>query len=153
MAGNIIPAIATTNAIISGLIVLQALHLLRKSYSAMKLVHLQFKPNAPLATVGISSPNPSCGVCRDTYVHLQCDPAQTQLKTIVQAVLGEANGNGTGPRDVSVYEGQRLLMEPDWEDNEERTLQGLDVGRGKFLTIVDEDGEWGTIEVAIGVLP
>lgn len=32
MAGNIIPAIATTNAIVSGLIVLQALHLLRKSH-------------------------------------------------------------------------------------------------------------------------
>ena len=31
MAGNIIPAIATTNAIIAGLIVLQALHLLRRS--------------------------------------------------------------------------------------------------------------------------
>ena len=45
MAGNIIPAIATTNAIIAGLIVLQALHLLRKSYDALRNVHVQFKPS------------------------------------------------------------------------------------------------------------
>ncbi|KAF8426448.1 repeat in ubiquitin-activating protein-domain-containing protein [Boletus edulis BED1] len=36
MAGNTIPAIATTNAIISGLIILQALHLLRKPYTSLK---------------------------------------------------------------------------------------------------------------------
>jgi ubiquitin-like 1-activating enzyme E1 B len=63
MAGNIIPAIATTNAIISGLIVLQALHLLRKSYKSMKNVHLQFKPAVPLSTINMCPPNPNCRYC------------------------------------------------------------------------------------------
>ena len=46
MAGNIIPAIATTNAIISGLIVLQALHLLRKSYESLTKVFAMFIYNS-----------------------------------------------------------------------------------------------------------
>ena len=66
MAGNIIPAIATTNAIIAGLIVLQALHLLRRSYNALRNVHVQFKPSMPLSAIAMCPPNSFCGVCRDT---------------------------------------------------------------------------------------
>jgi ubiquitin-like 1-activating enzyme E1 B len=153
MAGNIIPAIATTNAIISGLIVLQALHLLRKSYSAMKNVHLQFKPSVPLSTINMCPPNTNCGVCRDTYVKIACDPARVTLREIVDGVLGDGENGGTGPRDVSVYEDKRVLSDPDWDDNNDRTLHSLNVTRGKFLTIVDEDGEWGTVTVGLSLLP
>lgn len=153
MAGNIIPAIATTNAIISGLIVLQALHLLKKSYDALRNVHIQFKPAVPLSTVTMCPPNPNCGICRDTYTNVLCDPARVTLGDFVDAILGEGEGNGTGSREVSVYEDKRVLSDPDWDDNLERTLESLNVTRGKFLTIVDEDGEWGSIAVGLGVLP
>ncbi|KAF7967032.1 hypothetical protein HWV62_36023 [Athelia sp. TMB] len=66
---------------------------------------------------------------------------------------GVGEGNGTGPREVGVFEGARVLSDPDWDDNLERTLESLGVPRGKFLTIVDEEGEWGTIAVGLGVLP
>lgn len=72
---------------------------------------------------------------------------------MVQGILGEGDGSGTGPREVSVYEEQRVLSDPDWDDNHERTLESLNVTRGKFLSIVDEDGEYATLQVAIGVLP
>jgi len=155
MAGNIIPAIATTNAIVSGLIVLQALQLLRKSYSSMKNVHLQFKPAVPLSTISMCPPNPKCGVCRDTYTMVLCDPARCTLADIVNGILGdgEDDNGGTGKREVSVYEDKRVLSDPDWDDNYERTLESLNVTRGKFLTIVDEEGEWGTIAIGLGVLP
>ena len=155
MAGNIIPAIATTNAIISGLIVLQALHHLRKSYTALKNVHVQFKPAVPLSTVNLCPPNTSCGVCRDTYAKVQCDPSQVTLRELVDGILGDGKGEdrGTGPREVSVYEDKRVLSDPDWDDNDDRTLESLSVTRGKFLTIVDEDGEWGTIAVGLCKLP
>jgi ubiquitin-like 1-activating enzyme E1 B len=155
MAGNIIPAIATTNAIISGLIVLQALQLLRKSYGTLKNVHLQFKPAVPLSTINLCQPNKGCGVCRDTYIKVACDPARVTLKEIVNGVLGDGQGEngGTGPRDVSVYEDKRVLSDPDWDDNYDRTLESLNVTRGKFLTIVDEEGEWGTVSVGLSLLP
>ncbi|KAI6038560.1 hypothetical protein EDC04DRAFT_1953498 [Pisolithus marmoratus] len=155
MAGNIIPAIATTNAIISGLIVLQALHVLRKSYGALKNVHLQFKPSVPLSTVNLCPPNPKCGICRDTYATVLCDPARVTLGDIIDGILGDGNGErgGTGRREVSVYEDKRILSDPDWDDNLEHTLESLNVTRGKFLTIVDEEGEWGDIAVALSVLP
>ncbi|KAG8221773.1 hypothetical protein J3R82DRAFT_2087 [Butyriboletus roseoflavus] len=155
MAGNIIPAIATTNAIISGLIVLQALHLLRKSYTSLKSVHVQFKPAVPLSTVNLCPPNPRCGICRDTYVKVQCDPSRVTLGELINGILGdgEVEDGGTGKRDVSVYEEKRVLSDPDWDDNDDRTLESLSVTRGKFLTIVDEEGEWGTIAVALCELP
>jgi len=155
MAGNIIPAIATTNAIISGLIVLQALHLLRKSYASLKNVHAQFKPAVPLSTVNLCPPNPKCGICRDTYAKVQCDPSRVTLGELVDGILGDGQGEkgGTGKRDVSVYEDKRVLSDPDWDDNDDRTLESLGVTRGKFLTIVDEEEEWGTIAVALCELP
>ncbi|KAF9067624.1 hypothetical protein BDP27DRAFT_1328434 [Rhodocollybia butyracea] len=147
MAGNIIPAIATTNAIISGLIVLQALHLLRKSHDKLRNVHLQFKPAVPLSTITLSKPNPGCGICRDTYTKILCDPARTTLQDVVKGLMGDDE------REVSVYEDKRVLADPDWDDNYERTLESLNVSRGNFLSIVDEEGEWSTITVAIGGLP
>ncbi|OJT14808.1 Ubiquitin-activating enzyme E1-like [Trametes pubescens] len=174
MAGNIIPAIATTNAIIAGLIVLQALHLLRRSYSALRNVHVQFKPSMPLSAITMCAPSPSCGVCRDTYAEVRCDPARVTLRQVVDGVLGRgaagagsASGGGEGedgsgadgegerdgPAEVSVYEDKRVLSDPDWDDNDGRTLESLNVTRGKFLSIVDEDGEFATIQVAIGALP
>jgi len=147
MAGNIIPAIATTNAIVSGLIVLQALHLLKKSHARLRNVHLQFKPAVPLSTIRLSAPNPECGVCRDTYAVLLCDPSRTLLGDVVKGIMGG------DVREVSVYEDKRVLSDPDWEDNFGRTLESLNVTRGNFLTIVDEEGEWSTISLGLGVLP
>lgn len=161
MAGNIIPAIATTNAIIAGLIVLQALHLLRKSYTVLRNVHVQFKPSMPLSAIQMCPPNSFCGVCRDTYTEVRCDPSRVTLREVIDGILGVGaregeegeDGEGEERREVSVYEDKRVLSDPDWDDNNERTLESLNVTRGKFLSIVDEDGEYATIQVAIGVLP
>ena len=147
MAGNIIPAIATTNAVISGLIVLQALQLLKQTYSKLRNVHLQFKPSVPLSTIRLSPPNPECGICRDCYATLQCDTTRTLLGDVVQGILGNDQ------REVSVYEDKRVLSDPDWVDNFDRTLESLGVTKGKFLSIVDEDGDWSTISLALSDLP
>lgn len=147
MAGNIIPAIATTNAIVSGLIVLQALQLLRRAYGAMKTVMIQYKQKNPLSSATLPPPSSSCAVCRDTFTEVLCDPNKTTLGDVVQGILGEDE------REVSVYEEQRILADPDWDDNLERTLESLNVTRGKFLNIVDEDDQLETISVGIGILP
>jgi ubiquitin-like 1-activating enzyme E1 B len=147
MAGNIIPAIATTNAIIAGIIVLQALQVLRKSWDKLRNVHIQLKPAVPISSVNMSVPNPVCGICRDVYTKVLCDPSRTKLGELVKGILGDSE------RDVSVFEDKRLLSDPDFDDNNEKTLESLNVSRGKFVAIVDEDGDLATITVAIGVLP
>jgi ubiquitin-like 1-activating enzyme E1 B len=162
MAGNIIPAIATTNAIIAGLSVLQALHLLRRQHAGdtslgkLRNVHAQFKPVQPLAAILPSKPNLDCGVCRDTFVTLRCDPSRATLGEVVRAALGDGDedgAGGTGEREVSVFEGARMLAEPDWDDNLVRPLDDMGVGRGTFLTIVDDEGDWGALALAIAGLP
>jgi len=50
---------------------------------------------------------------------------------------------------VAVFESARLLADPDFDDNLDATLESLGVTRGKFLTIVDEDGQWGNLSIAI----
>ena len=147
MAGNIIPAIATTNAIISGLIVLQALRLLQGAFDSLRNVHTQFKPSAPLSAIKLSLPNPHCGVCRDAYSILQCDPSCVTLAEVLEGILDGSE------REVSTYEDKRMLSDPDFDDNLDRTLESLNVTRGKFLSIADEDGEIETITLVICSLP
>ena len=84
----IVLAIATTNAIISSLVVLQVLHLLRKSYMALKSVHVQFKATVPLSTVNLCPPNPSCRICKDTYTKVRWDPGRVILGGLDEGILG-----------------------------------------------------------------
>jgi ubiquitin-like 1-activating enzyme E1 B len=65
----------------------------------------------------------------------------------------EDGAGGTGEREVSVFEGARMLAEPDWDDNLDRPLDDMGVGRGTFLTIVDDEGDWGALALAIAGLP
>jgi ubiquitin-like 1-activating enzyme E1 B len=147
MAGNIIPAIATTNAIISGLIVLQALHLLRGAFDTLRNVHAQFKSSAPLSSIKLSLPNPHCGVCRDAYASLQCDPSRVTLAEVLDGILDGSE------REVSTFEDKRMLSDPDFDDNLDRTLESLKVIEGKFLSIADENGDFETISLVICSLP
>ena len=130
MAGNIIPTITATNAMISGLIVLQALHFLRKSCTALKNVHAQFEAAVPLSAVNPCPPNPSCGICRDRYTKVQYDPGwRVTLGELVEEILRDGVGEdgGTGRRVVSVYEDNGIFSDPDWDDNNERTPASLGV--------------------------
>jgi ubiquitin-like 1-activating enzyme E1 B len=84
-----------------------------------------------------------------------CDPARVTLIDVVDGILGDGSGpnSGTGPREVSVFEDKRILSDPDWDDNNNKTLESLNVTQGKFLTIVDENDVWGTVSVGLGLLP
>ncbi|PVF96652.1 hypothetical protein CPB86DRAFT_874738 [Serendipita vermifera] len=161
MAGNIIPAIATTNAVIAGLIVLQAIHILRGTTDKLVWPYLTAKPNKPITGSELPPPNPSCGACRDTYTIVQCYPEDVTLGQLLEEVLGhvevaeQENGEPGQPEssEVSVYEAGRLLADPDFDDNLEKTLSELGCGQGKFISIVDEEDRWNTLTVAICLLP
>jgi ubiquitin-like 1-activating enzyme E1 B len=151
MAGNIIPAIASTNAIIAGALVLQALHALEGDWKQARLVN---KTAMPRFLVGSQTcaPNPACGVCADVYVALQADATRLTLGQLLQDVARasrEDGGLGMETEDVEVYEGSRLLADSDFDDNHEKTLAELNIGIGNFVALVDEGGEKSTIQFVI----
>lgn len=66
MAGNIIPAIATTNAVIAGLIVFEAFKILEGKWEECSHIYLNSKPNAlnkVIAPSQLDKANPKCYVC------------------------------------------------------------------------------------------
>ncbi|KAL0247851.1 hypothetical protein I308_103929 [Cryptococcus tetragattii IND107] len=169
MAGNIIPAIATTNAIIAGLIVMQSLNILSRIHSTsngdssndssdvpVRNVFLRTDPTKPLGSFVPQHPDPTCSVCRDVYIPFKADVGKCTLGQFVEDVvkgwLGSAEFEGEGEgEDVewTVFEGGRLLADPDFEDNFERTLEDLRVGRGKILTVRDEDTNYRPVHFCV----
>lgn len=155
MAGNIIPAIATTNAIIAGLIVMQAMNLLSCDISAAQNVFLKADPSKPLGIYVPQPPDPKCAVCRDVYIPFRVDLSRCTLgefvldvvgKWLKQGLRGDANGDADAEMDeeedefeCSILEGGRVLADLDFDDNHGRTLAHLGVERGKMLTVLDED--------------
>lgn len=138
MAGNIIPAIATTNAIVAGLIVLQALNVLRQNWESAKLVWVGRSPEHAISSTIPSKPNPICAVCTTPYVHIEVDTSKLTLSTfiteVVQAKLGYSG-------DVGLVEGSRLLFDPDFEDNADKTFAELSLAPGTMVTVNDEEGD------------
>ncbi|KAK7790696.1 hypothetical protein R5R35_009600 [Gryllus longicercus] len=67
MAGNIIPAIATSNAIVAGLVVLKAFYVLRGQLENCQSVYLRNKPNHKNVQIVpeacLVEPNSKCYVC------------------------------------------------------------------------------------------
>lgn len=162
MAGNIIPAIATTNAIIAGMVVFQAVRVLAGQLSAVREPNLQRSEHAPIISYLPAGPNPACPTSSEAYLMLACDPARVTLGEVLADVVRGAKGLAYGADvKLSVYEAGRLLNEPDYGDddddddrlnNEGKTLEQLGCGVGTWLSIVDEEDEderYQTVSISI----
>ncbi|CAA3032863.1 ubiquitin-like activating enzyme () [Olea europaea subsp. europaea] len=137
MAGNIIPAIATTNAIIAGAIIMQALHALKKNWSKARSVWFGRTAQRALNSTSLEKPNPGCPTCRTPYVSLKVDAEKMTLETLVEDVVKGWLGVEW---DISVVEGSRIIYDPDFEDNLGKTLGDLNIKHGSQLQINDEEG-------------
>ncbi|TPX35763.1 hypothetical protein SmJEL517_g02005 [Synchytrium microbalum] len=149
LAGNIIPAIATTNAIIAGAIVLKAFQVLSAgNISACKYTFLTYAKETYIAPNALPKPNPECTVCSTTYHILKLDPSKITLGFLLQDIISaDKPGLGmAGKGEISIQENGRLLYDVDFDDNVDTSLEGLGIKGGKLVSVVcdgeDEEGEY-----------
>lgn len=95
MAGNIIPAIATTNAIIAGVVVLQAFRVLQNQLSKCQTVYLRLKPNHRKQILVpekyLIPPKKNCYICSEKpEVTLLANVDKMTVKELEEAVLKKA---------------------------------------------------------------
>lgn len=149
MAGNIIPAIATTNAIVAGLCVLQSFKVLRGDYASTKEVFLSpFAPQRLLSSDKCREPNPDCPVCSPAQTRVLVDISRATLKDLVEDILRLEFGYGEN-FDVSNEVG--LLYDPDEEENLAKNFSELGITGGSFLTVTDDDGESPRVNLILNV--
>ncbi len=123
MAGNIIPAIATTNAIVAGLCVLQSFKVLKGDYTSNKEVFLSpFAPERLLASDRIRPPNPDCPACSVAQTRILVDTSRATLNDLVENFLRLELGYG---EEIAINHGNNLLYDPDETELLEKTFQEL----------------------------
>ncbi|QSZ36108.1 hypothetical protein DSL72_007233 [Monilinia vaccinii-corymbosi] len=139
MAGNIIPAIATTNAIVAGLCVLQSFKVLRGDYSASKEIFLSpFAPERLLSSDKFREPNPDCAVCSVAQTRLLVDMSRATLSDLVEGFLKLQLGYG---EEIVVNNETGLLYDVEETENLDKKLSELGIKGDTFLTVIDEDDE------------
>lgn len=160
IAGNIIPAIATTNAIIAGLSTLSSLNFLKLSSGnaisederkeQIKNMTMAFTAKASkvsqnkyLTNPYVSQPNPSCAVCSKVVRGIARVSKTATIKSLISILLKQYGFK----EDLSILDMSkgRLLYDLDFEDLQNFSLHELlTSGESKdanILYITDEEGD------------
>lgn len=143
MAGNIIPAIATTNAITSGFVVLHAFKVLEKNFQQCQNVYMRLRANPRnqifVPEKQLMAPNPNCYVCADKpEVVLKVDTDVVTVKELRDDILIKEM-NMVNP-DV-MLDGKGIIVisseEGETECNEGKLLKDLFIVDGCILKVDD----------------
>ncbi|KAB0796474.1 hypothetical protein PPYR_10535 [Photinus pyralis] len=143
IAGNIIPAIATTNAMIAGLVVLIAFRVLAEDYEECQSIYLRQKSvhsNIILAPdFFIDKANPNCYVCAEQpYVSVYVNVEEMTVKEFESEVLKKTL-NMIAP-DV-ILDGKGVFVisseEGETEINNDKKLSALGIVDGSILKADD----------------
>ena len=148
MAGNIIPAIATTNAMVAGLCVLQAFKIMRQDLKKARNVFLERSTARVINSEALRPPNPNCTVCGVMSSKLIIDPSRATLSDLIDGVLKADLGYGD---EFSVNNEVGTLYDPDLDDNLYKKMSDLGVKGDSFLTVIDEDDDDPKVNVSLSV--
>ncbi|KAF2797594.1 ubiquitin-activating enzyme E1 3 [Melanomma pulvis-pyrius CBS 109.77] len=135
MAGNIIPAIATTNAMTASLCVLQAFKVMRGELEKAKMVFLTRSTERVISSEALRAPNPTCPVCSVTQSKLLVDTSRATLKDLVDDLLRLQLGYG---EEFSVNSEAGILYDPEEDQNLDKTFNQLGLKSDSFITIIDD---------------
>ncbi|KIW82338.1 hypothetical protein Z517_05365 [Fonsecaea pedrosoi CBS 271.37] len=145
MAGNIIPAIATTNAMVAGLCVLQAFKVLKGDYARTKWLWLGI---GSLRTDQLDLPSPECPVCSVAMARVHVDIEKATLGDLVQDVLRTKLGYG---EELTVMTEAGVVYDPDLEDNLEKKLSDLNIDDASFVLVKDDDDDQPRVDLQIAI--
>uniref|UniRef100_A0A915PBS9 SUMO-activating enzyme subunit n=1 Tax=Meloidogyne floridensis TaxID=298350 RepID=A0A915PBS9_9BILA len=143
MAGNIIPAIATTNACVAGMVVVEALKIICGQFDKCRAIFVTRQPN-PRGKILVDEkpapPNPNCYVCSvKGQVLIRLNLERMLLKTFLSTILLKTL-NMLKPDVMDICQKHRVLISSEEGETDgimDRTLQTLGVLNGSQLECDD----------------
>ncbi len=149
MAGNIIPAIATTNAMTASLCVMQAFKVMRGDIDKARMVFLERSGARVINSDTLKPPNLNCNVCGVMSSTLIVDPSRATLNDLVEDVLRSQLGYGD---ELTINNEVGTLYDPDLDDNLSKKFGDLGVRADSFLTVIDDDEENPRVNLSLAIL-
>ncbi|KRT81872.1 hypothetical protein AMK59_5927 [Oryctes borbonicus] len=143
IAGNIIPAIATTNAIAAGLSILHAFKVLGKEYEKCTPTYIRQKSSSAktllMAESTLIKANPNCYVCTEKpSVNVSVNVTQMTVKEFETEILKKTL-NMIAPD--ALLEGKNVVVisseEGETDINNDKTLQEIGIRDGSILKVDD----------------
>ncbi|KAF7810853.1 SUMO-activating enzyme subunit 2 [Senna tora] len=152
IAGNIVHAVATTNAIIAGLIVIEAIKVLKSDIKSYRMTYCLEHPSRKMLLMPVEpfEPNKSCYVCSETPLSLEINTHHSKLKDFVEKIVKAK----LGMNFPIIMQGSALLYEvgddldedmvANYAANLEKVLAELPspVTSGTVLTVEDLQQEF-----------
>ncbi|KAI3875292.1 hypothetical protein MKX03_036897 [Papaver bracteatum] len=89
IAGNIVHAVATTNAIIAGLIVIEAIKVLQSNSNNCRMTYCLEHPSRKILLMPVEpfEPNKLCYVCSETPLSLEVNTNSSKLRDFVEKIV------------------------------------------------------------------
>ena len=140
IAGNIIPAVSTTNAIVAALACLNGIRILTNeessTYQNVTASYLTYgNPHKVIVSSSLHTPNPLCSVCAVQRALLEVQSFQSfTIAHLIQSVIPQLTDSDFVD-EIEIYSAQRLLYDPDLEENITKSLHELNISSNTFLTV------------------
>jgi ubiquitin-like 1-activating enzyme E1 B len=140
IAGNIVPAIASTNAIVASMQTIEAIKVLMKRNDLLKNLHYNKSKEIKSSTAANEERNPDCIVCskQENHIFLKINLGANSLKFLVEDIC---------IKELSIIQPvicleKNIIFDPTEEEQENLDLQ-LDslINNNSILTISDENSD------------